>query len=43
MGPVIPFATGVFAITLQNVPPPNIVTIRSNTGGIASSGVTIIR
>lgn len=43
MGPVIPFAPGVFAITLQNVPPPNIVTIRSNAGGIASSGVTIIR
>ena len=43
MGPVIPFATGVFAITLQNVPAPNVITIRSSAGGIATSGVTIIR
>jgi hypothetical protein len=43
MGPVIPFADGVFTIRFTNVPPPDLVTIRSSAGGIAVSGVTITR
>ncbi len=43
MGPVIPFAPGVFTIRLTNVPAPDLVTIRSSAGGIVTSGVTITR
>jgi len=44
MGPVIPFAQGVFTIRFTNVPtPPDLTTIRSSAGGIATSGVTITR
>jgi hypothetical protein len=43
MGPVIPFAQGVFDITFTNVPPPDLTTIRSSAGGIITSGVTITR
>jgi hypothetical protein len=43
MGPVIPFATGVFTIRFTNVPPPPLTTIRSSAGGIVTSGVTITR
>lgn len=43
MGPVIPFAPGVFTIRFTNVPPPDLVTIRSTAGGIAVSGVTLTR
>jgi hypothetical protein len=43
MGPVIPFAEGVFTIRFTNVPPPDLTTIRSSAGGIAVSGVTITR
>jgi hypothetical protein len=43
MGPVIPFATGVFTIRFTNVPPPPLTTIRSSAGGIITSGVTITR
>jgi hypothetical protein len=43
MGPVIPFATGVYTIRFTNVPPPPLTTIRSSAGGIITSGVTITR
>jgi hypothetical protein len=43
MGPIIPFAQGVFSIRFSNIPPPNIVTITSSAGGIASSGITFLR
>jgi hypothetical protein len=43
MGPVIPFAQGVFTIRFTNVPPPDLVTIRSSAGGVAVSGVTVTR
>jgi hypothetical protein len=43
MGPVIPFAPGVFTIRFTNVPPPDLTTIRSSAGGIATSGVTVTR
>ncbi|HET9837989.1 MAG TPA: hypothetical protein VFR84_07120 [Candidatus Angelobacter sp.] len=43
MGPVIPFAQGVFTIRFTNVPPPDLTTVRSSAGGIAVSGVTITR
>jgi len=43
MGPIIPFAQGVFSIRFSNIPPPNIVTITSDAGGSAQSGVTFLR
>lgn len=43
MGPVIPFAEGVFTIRFTNVPPPDLTTIRSSAGGMAVSGVTVTR
>jgi hypothetical protein len=43
MGPIIPFAQGVFSIRFSNIPPPNEVTITSDAGGIASSGITFLR
>jgi hypothetical protein len=43
MGPIIPFAQGVFSIRFSNIPPPNLVTITSSGGGTASSGVTALR
>ena len=43
MGPVIPFATGVYTITFTNVPPPPLTTIRSSAGGSITSGITITR
>jgi hypothetical protein len=43
MGPVIPFATGVFTITFTNVPSPPLTTIRSSAGGIVTSPVTVTR
>jgi len=43
MGPIIPFAQGVFSLRFSNIPPPNIVTITSDAGGMAQSGVTFLR
>lgn len=43
MGPIIPFAQGVFSIRFSNIPPPNLVTITSSAGGVATSGVTALR
>lgn len=43
MGPIIPFAQGVYSIRFSNIPPPNLVTITSSAGGTASSGVTALR
>jgi hypothetical protein len=43
MGPIIPFAQGVFSIRFSNIPPPNLVTITSDAGGIATSGITFLR
>src|SRR5579859_2107104 len=43
MGPIIPFAQGVFSIRFSNIPPPNLVTITSDAGGVATSGVTFLR
>ncbi|HET9283620.1 MAG TPA: hypothetical protein VFR24_16830 [Candidatus Angelobacter sp.] len=43
MGPIIPFAQGVFSIRFSNIPPPNIVTITSDAGGFAQSGITFLR
>jgi hypothetical protein len=43
MGPIIPFAQGVFSIRFSNIPPPNLVTITSDAGAIASSGITFLR
>lgn len=41
MGPVIPFAQGIFSITFANVPVPALVTVTSSGGGQITSGVTI--
>jgi len=43
MGPIIPFATGVFTITFTNVPPAPLTTIRSSAGGMITSPVTVTR
>ena len=43
MGPIIPFAQGVFSIRFSNIPPPNLVTITSDAGGFAQGGVTFLR
>ncbi|HSK44075.1 MAG TPA: hypothetical protein VLA83_09345, partial [Candidatus Binatia bacterium] len=43
MGPIIPFAQGVFSLRFSNIPPPNLVTITSDAGGIAPGGITFLR
>lgn len=43
MGPIIPFAQGVFSIRFSNIPPPNIVTISSDAGDVKQSGITFLR
>jgi hypothetical protein len=43
MGPIIPFAQGVFSIRFSNIPPPNLVTISSDAGDIKQSGITFLR
>ena len=43
MGPIVPFAQGVFSLRFSNIPPPNLVTITSDAGGSASSGITALR
>ncbi|MBZ5523771.1 MAG: hypothetical protein LAP21_16175 [Acidobacteriia bacterium] len=43
MGPIIPFAPGIFSIRFSNIPPPGLVTITSSAGGIATSGITFLR
>jgi len=43
MGPIIPFAPGIFSIRFTNIPPPGLVTITSSAGGIATSGITFLR
>ncbi len=43
MGPAIPAAPGVYTITFSNVPPPNLVTVTSSAGGVATSGISFLR
>jgi hypothetical protein len=43
MGPDVPAAPGVYSITFSNIPPPNLVTITSTAGGVATSGITFLR
>lgn len=43
MGPDVPAAPGVYSITFSNVPPPNLVTVTSSAGGVATSGITFLR
>lgn len=43
MGPAIPAAPGTYSITFSNVDAPNLVTITSSGGGVATSGVTLLR
>ncbi|HET9837333.1 MAG TPA: hypothetical protein VFR84_03800 [Candidatus Angelobacter sp.] len=43
MGPAIPAAPGTFSITFANIAPPNLVTVTSSGGGVATSGITILR
>jgi hypothetical protein len=43
MGPIIPFAQGIFSIRVSNIPPPGLVTITSSAGGVATSGITALR
>jgi hypothetical protein len=43
MGPAIPAAAGTYATKFVNIPAPNLVTVTSNAGGKATSGVTRLR
>lgn len=43
MGPAVPPAPGNFSITFSNIDAPNLVTVTSQLGGSATSGVTVIR
>jgi hypothetical protein len=43
MGPIIPFAQGVFSLRFSNIPPPNLVTITSDAGAVAQGGITFLR
>jgi hypothetical protein len=43
MGPIIPFAQGVFSLRFSNIPPPNLVTITSDAGGSVQGGITFLR
>jgi hypothetical protein len=43
MGPIIPFAQGVFSVTMSNIPLPNQITITSSAGGSVITGVTVLR
>jgi hypothetical protein len=43
LGPAVPAAPGVYTITFSNVPPPNLVTVTSSAGGVATSGITFLR
>jgi hypothetical protein len=43
MGPIIPFAQGVFSLRFSNIPPPNIVTITSDAGDVKQGGITFLR
>jgi hypothetical protein len=43
MGPIIPFAQGVFSLRFSNIPPPNLVTITSDAGGFVQGGITFLR
>jgi hypothetical protein len=43
MGPKIPAAPGIYTITFSNVPAPNLVTVTSSAGGVATSGITFLR
>jgi hypothetical protein len=43
MGPEIPAAPGIYTITFSNIPPPNLVTVTSSAGGVATSGISFLR
>jgi hypothetical protein len=43
MGPAIPGGPGLFDIEIDNLPPPNIITITSSGGGVTTTGLTVLR
>lgn len=43
MGPAIPGGPGVFDIIIQNVPPPNQITITSSAGAVLKTAITVLR
>jgi hypothetical protein len=43
MGPAIPGGPGIFDVILANVPSPNLITITSSGGGVATTGITVLR
>jgi len=43
MGPAIPGGPGIFDIEIDNLPPPNIITITSSGGGSTTTGLTVLR
>jgi hypothetical protein len=43
MGPAIPAAPFTFSLIFANMPPPGTITIKSNLGAVATSGITLVR
>jgi len=43
MGQALSAAPGAYSVILQNIPPPNIITITSSGGGSAQTGITVVR
>jgi hypothetical protein len=43
MGQAIPGGPGAFDIEIDNLPPPNLITITSSGGGVTTTGLTVVR
>jgi hypothetical protein len=43
MGPAVPGGPGTFDIEIDNLPPPNLITITSSGGGVTTTGLTVLR
>jgi hypothetical protein len=43
MGPAIPAAPFTYSLIFANMPPPGTVTVKSNLGAVATSGITSVR
>jgi hypothetical protein len=43
MGPAIPATPGTYSLIFANMPPPGSITVTSNLGAVATSGITLVR
>jgi hypothetical protein len=43
MGPAVPGGPGTFDVEIDNLPPPNLITITSSGGGVTTTGLTVLR